>query len=59
MKVRIIKTGEVKLFEAGYALRLIEQGKAAPVKEADKPAAKKEPEPKTTEQPKAEAKGKK
>lgn len=46
MKVRIIKTGEVKSAAAGYALRLIEQGKAVPVKEAARPAPRKEAEPK-------------
>ena len=54
MKVRIIKTGEVKSAAAGYALRLIEQGKAVPIKEAARPTPRKETEPK--QEPKAEAK---
>lgn len=54
MKVRIIKTGEIKNHDAGYALRLVEQGKAVPVKEAIRAAARRETERK--QEPKAEAK---
>jgi ribosomal protein L9 len=57
VKVRIIKTGEVKTVADGYALRLIEQGMAAPVKEETRPAARKAPEARAVE-PKAESKKK-
>lgn len=30
MKVKILKTGEVEELDAGYAVRLVEQGKAVP-----------------------------
>ena len=34
MRVRMINTGEVKEYEDGYAVRLIEQGAAVPVDDA-------------------------
>lgn len=35
MKIKIIKTGEIVERENGYALRLIEQGKATPAPQED------------------------
>lgn len=37
MKVRMIKTGTIEECNSGYAVRLIEQGKAVPVKEKPDP----------------------
>ena len=37
MKVRILKTGKVEEYEAGYAARLIEQGKAIPTPKKAEP----------------------
>ena len=34
MKVRILKTGKVEDYDSGYAVRLIEQGKAVPAPDA-------------------------
>lgn len=31
MRIKLISTGEIAEFESGYAVRLIEQGKAVPV----------------------------
>lgn len=61
MKVRMTITGETVSHDAHYALRLIEQGLAVPVKEAARTAKKKEPEPDTEprEPVKAQEKGKK
>lgn len=42
MNVKIIKTGKVEAVNAGYGLRLIEQGKAVPAPAAVKKAQKKE-----------------
>ena len=42
MKVKIIKTGEVKNVNDSYALRMIEQGKAVPAAEHQKKPARKE-----------------
>lgn len=42
MKVKIVKTGEVKTVNDSYGLRLIEQGKAVSVSERQKKPAKKE-----------------
>lgn len=43
MKVKILKTGQVEEYNAGYAVRLIEQGKAvpAPAEKAEKGKGKK------------------
>ncbi len=38
MKIKIIKTGKVEEYDTGYAVRLIEQGKAVPA-----PAEKEKP----------------
>lgn len=43
MKVRIVKTGEIKSANNSYALRMIEQGKAVAVLEGKKPAKKENP----------------
>lgn len=44
MKVKIIATGRVEAFDDGYAVRLMEQGKALPAP-AEKPVARREAEP--------------
>ena len=36
MKVKIIKTGAIETYNDSYAARLIEQGKAVPMEEAQK-----------------------
>lgn len=60
MKVKIVKTKRVVNYDESYAARLIEQGKAVPVKEEPfmnepEPAAGQEPE---EAKPKSGAKGK-
>ena len=42
MKVKLLKTGETKDVENGYAVRLIEQGKAVKAEEESAPAKGKE-----------------
>jgi hypothetical protein len=37
VKVKIIATGEIVEHDAGYAVRLIEQGKAVKAEEKEKP----------------------
>lgn len=44
MKVRVIKSGQLLTLENARGLRLIEQGLAVPVKDAPRPAPRKEPE---------------
>ena len=44
MRVRMIKSGQLLTLENARGLRLIEQGLAVPVKEAPRPAPRKEPE---------------
>ncbi|MBR3740570.1 MAG: hypothetical protein IKN04_08930 [Clostridia bacterium] len=42
MKVKIIKTGKIEEHNSGYAVRLIEQGKAVPAEDKPEPV---KPEP--------------
>ena len=42
MKVKMVKTAEIKTASNSYGLRLVEQGKAVPVHEAPKKPAKKD-----------------
>ena len=44
MKVKILKTGKVEEYEAGYAARLIEQGKAVPAPRQTKPSTSRDTE---------------
>lgn len=37
MKVKILRTGKIEEFETGYAVRLVEQGKAVPA-QTEKPS---------------------
>lgn len=38
MKIKILATGKVEEKDAAYAVRMIEQGRAVPVKEPEKTA---------------------
>ena len=40
MKVKILKTGKVEEYETGYAVRLVEQGKAVPAPAENEPKEK-------------------
>lgn len=41
MRIKLIPTGEIAEYDASYAVRLIEQGKAVPIPAAAKPKAAK------------------
>lgn len=50
MKVKILETGKTADYDASYAARLVEQGKAIPAKEKAAPADKPEPAEKPAEE---------
>lgn len=53
MIVKFVRTGETKDFNESYAYRLIEQGKAVPVKPEPFMNEPEEAEPEETDKPKA------
>jgi hypothetical protein len=58
MKVKILKTGKIEEYNAPYAARLIEQGKAVSAQPLKEEGAAEEPKGEgAAEEPKAEATG--